>query len=112
MLLNTPVYSNSFIIPNFTMIKTASILVDGLSYGIATREDYSWALTQANKVSQKLVKNEKLKAKLDPCTKHKFSVKMTFNEDPFYIYSSQSEYVPGKMEQVSNDRLFALFWYL
>ena len=65
-------YSNSFNIPDFSMIRTVSVLnyVTGLNYGIATREDYSSALREANEIVQKLVQNAKLKAKVNPCTTH------------------------------------------
>ena len=92
-------YSNSFNIPDFSKIRTVSVLnyVTGLSYGNATREDYSGAL----KVVQKLVQNAKLMTKVNPCTTHRFCVRLTFDEAPTYVDSLVNEYVPGPMDHVS-----------
>jgi hypothetical protein len=103
-------YSNSFDIPDFSKIRTASVLesVTGISYGIATREDYSTAMSEANKVVQKLTQKAKLKAKVNPCMTHRCCVRLRFDEAPTYVDSLVKEYVPGPMQQVSMEHDFNL----
>eukprot|EP00092_Neocalanus_flemingeri_P079978 GFUD01099685.1.p1 GENE.GFUD01099685.1~~GFUD01099685.1.p1 ORF type:complete len:141 (+),score=34.53 GFUD01099685.1:2-424(+) len=90
-------YSKSFNIPDFSKIETVVVIVEGgRFYGGATR------YYEDSKDYQKLVKNEKLKAELNPCQTHTFCVRLYFKEDPTYVDSFQAEYVPETMEQVDS----------
>ena len=96
-------YSNSFSIPDFSRILTASVLdMGGVYRGSATR-DYDKIDDDSEKVYPKLVRNEKIKAKLNPGEKHQFSVKITFTEFPTFVNSLHNDYIPVTMENVRNN---------
>ena len=91
-------YSNSFSIPDFSKILTVSVLdMDGIYRGSATK-DYDKINDDKKKVYPKLERNTKIKAKLNPCEKHQFSVRITFEELPTFVNSLHNDYIPGAME--------------
>ena len=89
-------YSSCFDIPDFSMIRTASVLLLGSWYnhGVATRDGSQ--LETPEKVYQKLVQDAKLKVKLDPCKPHSYVVRLTFGDPEEYVDSLPSEYVNGQ----------------
>ena len=101
-------YSQSFDIPDFSKIRTASILIEGYNYLIAGKSDFEHAFKKANRVYQHLVENEPLKAKLNPCESRYFQVQLTFGEPPTMVNSIGKDYKPGLMQQVSKSFIFIL----
>ena len=91
-------YSSCFDIPDFSMIRTASVLLLGSWYnhGVATRDGSQ--LETPEKVYQKLVQDAKLKVKLAPCKPHSYVVRLTFGDPEEYVDSLPSEYVNGQWE--------------
>lgn len=89
-------YAACFDIPDFSQIRTASVLVLGSWYnhGMATRDGNQ--LETDVKVYQNLTQDSKLKVKLDPCKPHSFVVRLTFGDPEEYVDSFPSEYVNGQ----------------
>ena len=67
-------YSNSFSIPDFSRILTASVLDMGGVYRGSATKDNDKIDDNTKQIYAKLERNTKIKAKLNPCEKHQFSV--------------------------------------
>ena len=80
-------YEKSFIIPEFSEIKSISVYLGNRNIAVATREDISYSVNNHLKIFQKLEKKTKLKGKLNPCKVNKFFVRITFDDDPGYLDS-------------------------
>ena len=99
-------YADSFVIQNFSLIKTVSVQVGNKTFGIATKEKVmdNDVIREKNKVFQTLEENVKIKAKLSSCKSHKFFIRITFYVEPGqpeYVDSLESEYAPESFKQVS-----------
>ena len=99
-------YADSFVIEDFSLIKTLSGLVENNNVGVATRENITtvhgkWGGGETNEVYQTLEENVKIKAKLNSCKNHKFVVRITFPGGPEYLDSLQANYTPESFKEVS-----------
>ena len=95
-------YSASFDIPDFSIITAVSVYKENKIYGIANRDYTDGDNDRFNdRFYQPLVKNSKIKAKLDPCFPHSFYVRIIFNISVKYDHLfSENEYNPDNFSQV------------
>ena len=89
-----------FNIPNFSKLKSASVLLNGF-YKASVTTNYDKIKNLSNKVYPNLGNSMKIKVGINPCLEQRFYVRITYEDSQSFVDSISAIYVPAPMENVS-----------